>query len=85
MSLTAKITCVCLDQQRALLTIAALICAVMSFIYNPNSGNVGIFFKLSEMKTKRLSNNMRQYFIHSRTQITQQMLKWIHFTVLSTK
>ncbi len=32
-------------------------------IYNPNSGNVGTF----EMKTKRLSNHMSQYFIHNRT------------------
>ncbi len=35
--------------------------------YNPNSGNVGTFFHLNKMKTKRLSNHMSQYCIRNRT------------------
>ncbi len=35
--------------------------------YNPNSENVGTFFKFEQNETKRISNRMSQYFIHNRT------------------
>ncbi len=59
------------------------------WFYNPNSGNVGMFFNLNERKTKRLSNHMNQYYIHNiqrehKTFLKGEMLhldlnKWAHF------